>query len=72
MEMIPVSSSNIDSIGHDSDASVLRVMFKDGSVYEYLGVSNQVFQAFLQAGSKGQFLDREIKKGGYSFRKVSG
>ena len=60
VEMIPVSSSNVQSIGFDKESETLYVKFPNGT-YAYQGVDEGTYQAFLGAGSKGQFLDRNIK-----------
>lgn len=61
MERQGVESSNIASIGYDDGTSTLEVEFLDGSVYQYFDVSDAVFDGFLQAPSKGQYLHREIR-----------
>jgi uncharacterized protein len=61
MERIPVESSNVASIGYDSDTSTLEVEFQSGSVYQYFDVPEHVFDGFVQAPSKGQYLNHEIR-----------
>ncbi len=56
-----VSSSNVSSIGYDAASQTLEVEFKDGSVYQYYNVPNGVYDAFMSAPSKGQFLAYQIK-----------
>ncbi len=70
MELIPVSSRNIAAIGYDSRNMALQVLFLSGGLYEYYQVSENIFNDFKNAGSKGTFFDQNIKKGGYSFRKL--
>jgi hypothetical protein len=70
MEMIPVRSSHIAAIGYDSRNTTLKVEFLDGGLYEYYGISEMIFNDFKNAGSKGIFFDRNIKKGGYQVRKL--
>lgn len=67
--MISVSSSNVSAIGHDGDASVLRVEYTDGSIYQYHGVPPAQFRGLLRARSKGGYLHRHIK-GHYPFTKL--
>ena len=69
ISMIPVDSSNIKAIGYSSVARVLQVDFLSGSRYRYLAVEPQVFERFIDAPSKGRFLNREIKKV-YDYRQV--
>jgi hypothetical protein len=61
MERIPVTSSNIRSIGYERDTATLEVEFNRGSVYQYHGVPQDVFDSFIQAGSKGTYFNANIK-----------
>lgn len=65
MQRHPVESSNIRSIGYDSDEGLLEVEFHSGGVYQYREVPENVFQRFLCASSKGRFFHQNIK-GRYS------
>ena len=57
------TSSNIISIGYDSDTLELRVMFGNGGVYSYEGVPLDAYERLLKAQSKGQHLHKHIKQG---------
>lgn len=70
MDRIPVQSSNIASIGYDSQASTLEVEFLGGGVYQYFGVPDHVYDGFMNAGSKGSYFHHSIKNGGYPSAKV--
>jgi uncharacterized protein len=61
MNRTPVSSSNISSIGYDAGALTLEVEFIGGSIYQYFDVPETVYEEFMRAGSKGQFLHENIK-----------
>jgi len=65
-EMVFVDSSNVEAIGYDDNAQELHVQFLNGSRYVYHSVPREVFDAFLNAPSKGSYLNREIK-GVYQF-----
>ena len=67
MEMVPVSSSNIESVGHEN--RTLYIRFHSGGLYSYSGVPESVYTALLNASSKGQFFHRNIKNV-YSYRKI--
>lgn len=69
MEMTPVSSSNIAAIGYDENQNTLIIEFNNGRAYEYYGVSQYVFDEFLNAGSKGQYANQNIYKN-YSQSKI--
>jgi hypothetical protein len=61
VERIPVSSSNVRSIGYDPDSSTLEVEFNDGSVYQYSGVPQAEFDGLMAAASKGAYLHARVK-----------
>lgn len=54
-------SSNIVRFGYDDTSRVLKVEFKNGSVYDYFDVPDQVFNNMKNAPSKGQFLAQQVK-----------
>lgn len=61
-EMIFVTSSNIQAIGYDSASQELHVSFvKSGQTYVYYAVEEWVYQEFMQADSKGNYLSANIK-----------
>jgi len=57
----PVVSESIAAIGYDDDAEVLEVEFVSGAVYRYSGVTQDLFEDFREAPSKGAFFNRNIK-----------
>ncbi|TLN26716.1 KTSC domain-containing protein [bacterium] len=63
MNMVPVSSSNLVSVGYDPATQTLRVQFKLGC-YDYTGVPESVYRGLLGAPSKGEYHAARIK---YSF-----
>ncbi len=61
-EMLYVDSSNIEAIGYDPVNLELHVLFlKSGETYVYFDVEEWLFQEFLQADSKGTYLNAKIK-----------
>lgn len=60
-EMIPVSSSNIESIGYDEQNEQVYVRFLNGSLYVYKGVPSHEFENLLNAPSLGSYLHRNYK-----------
>ena len=70
MEMHPVTSSNVESVGHDPETNILRVVFKGGATYEYDGVPAIVAEGCWALSSAGKFLNEVVKKGGYLFRRI--
>ena len=53
IEMIPVESSNIESVGHDG-AETLRVQFKSSGAYDYRGITETEFIDLVNAESVGK------------------
>ncbi|MBU9618114.1 KTSC domain-containing protein [Burkholderia multivorans] len=66
IEMQPIESSQIHSIGYDAQSQTLAVRFKsrDGaptSLYHYYDVNQANFDAFKNAESHGSHFYRHIK-----------
>lgn len=59
--MIPVSSSNIGSIGYDAQNEIVYVRFLNNSLYIYKGVSQNEFENLRDAPSLGSHLHRNFK-----------
>ena len=66
----PVTSSNIRSIGYDSQSGTLEVEFTSGDVYQYFNVPEHLYRGLTNASSKGQFLNDYIRNS-YRYQKVS-
>lgn len=60
-EMIPVSSSNIESIGYDEQNEQVYIRFLNGSLYIYKGVPLHEFENLRDAPSLGSYLHRNYK-----------
>ncbi len=70
MERTPVSSSNLASVGYDTSSAILEVEFNHGGVYQYSGVSEEVYLGLMNAGSHEKYFDQFVKKAGYPFTKI--
>ena len=69
-EMIFVDSSNIEAIGYDAGTLELHVRFlKSGETYVYYAVEEWRYQELMQAGSKGTYLNANIKPS-YQYAKL--
>lgn len=64
MNHLYVSSSRIRSVGWSNNT--LEVMFLDGAVYQYHGVSESEHHSFINSPSLGSALSRIEKKYPYS------
>lgn len=71
MERTPVQSSSVSSVGYDRDSSTLEIEFLNGSIYQYFGVPESIFDGLMNAPSKGKFLDQFVKKAGYSYARIA-
>ena len=69
MRLVSVESDNISQIGFERNrklsmgakpVNVLRVIFINGSVYDYYNAEEQLFLDFLHSDSKGKFLHSHI------------
>ena len=69
MQMVPVSSSNIDAIGYEG--TTLYVQFNTGRLYAYYNVPRNLYIGLMSASSHGEYLDAYIKKGGYKYSPIS-
>lgn len=69
MERQNVSSSNLDSIGYDSENKVLEVEFKHGGVYQYFGVPESVYDELMNASSHGVYFSANIRND-YEYSKL--
>jgi hypothetical protein len=63
-------SSVVSAMQYDALTSTLRIIFVSGSIYEYKGVPESVYEDMKAADSKGTYLNRQIK-GKYLFKKVT-
>lgn len=61
MDMTPVASSNIDSVGYDADTETLRIRFNDGGTYDYQAVPPHVHDSLMKATSVGSYFHSHIK-----------
>lgn len=67
MNMTPVSSSNIASIGYEN--GTLYVAFNRGGLYAYSGVPESVYYVLMSASSHGSYLAAHVK-GIYPYRRI--
>ncbi|URN84003.1 KTSC domain-containing protein [Acetobacterium wieringae] len=67
MNMQPVSSSNISSIGYEN--GILYIRFHAGGLYSYSGVPESVYNSLMSASSHGGYLAAHIK-GVYPYTKI--
>jgi hypothetical protein len=69
MHRVPVESSSIDSVGYERN--VLEVRFRNGGLYQYFDVPEELVVMLMQAGSKGRFFNQRIR-GVFPARRLAG
>jgi hypothetical protein len=58
---VAVTSSAIARLAYDRLRSTLRVQFRDGTTYQYMGVPLWVYEDLMQAESKGAQFNRCVR-----------
>lgn len=61
MKLTPVTSSQIEAIGHDPATNTLGIKFKSGGTYHYENFTAADFKAFKEAPSVGSYFYKHIK-----------
>ncbi|RDZ61344.1 MULTISPECIES: KTSC domain-containing protein [Haloferax] len=69
MKRVPVSSSNLSSVGYDESTQLLEIEFNGGRVYQYFNVPQGIHQELMSASSHGKYFHRNIKDN-YSYDQV--
>lgn len=69
--MFAVESSNLEAVGYDEEAMILRIRFHHGGVYDYYDVPGSIHAGLLAADSLGQYHHRHIKWD-YRFHRLAG
>lgn len=60
MERKRVNSNKIRSVGYDTNARLLEVELRDGTVLAYSGVSQEVHRQFMNAPSPTSYYEDKI------------
>lgn len=71
MTRLSVASDVMCSVGYDSSTAVLRVEFRNGSVYEYIDVPRHHYDALLAAPSKGRYFNACLR-GTFPYHRLAG
>jgi len=61
-------SSQIKSIGYDSESKVFEVIYKNGAKYHYSNVSPELWEEAKTAPSIGKFVHANIKS--HEYKKI--
>ncbi len=66
MKRDPVQSANIISVGYDRSSTTMEIEFKDGRIYQYFDVQEDVYRDLIAAPSVGSFFHQNIR-GKYAY-----
>ena len=66
MERQEVESSVIQAVGH---SRVLEIQFESGRIYQYYDVPQDIYDAMIDAPSKGKFFNANIR-GRYPYKEI--
>ena len=69
MRVGPVDSTTLATVGYDENLKRLQLEFCSRAVYLYFGVPAAVYEALLDAPSKGQYFNGSIR-GRYPYRQI--
>lgn len=62
VQIAPVDSSNVDSVGYDPAKQELHVIFRSSDKrYVYEGVDSDTYKEFVESDSPGRFISTVIK-----------
>lgn len=62
MELIPVESSNVAAIGYNAECRLMRVLYRDGAIYDHVDIDPETHRRIMDAPSKGAALGSIIKE----------
>jgi hypothetical protein len=71
MRVTTVESTTLATVGYDENLKWLQLEFCCRAVYLYIGVPAAVFEALLDASSKGRYFNETIR-GRYFYRQILG
>lgn len=69
MHRVHVTSSNLYSVGYDSNTQILEIEFVSGSIYQYTNVPPSIHERLMRAWSKGSYHNEHIK-GHFRYRRI--
>ena len=58
---VEVRSSSLARLSYDCQQAILQVEFRDGAVYQFFDVPEEIYNRLLAAESKGNYFNRRIR-----------
>lgn len=68
---VAVSSSHVADLIYDEADQVLTITWQNGRRYEYYDVPKHVYEEFMAAGSKGEYLNKVFKPMEFKYKEVA-
>jgi hypothetical protein len=69
LKRIEVTSSNIDSIGYNSEEQILEVCFHNRNIYRYFNVPQHIYDNLMSAASHGKYFNANIRNS-YTYKQI--
>ncbi len=70
IERVPVTSSNLRSVGYDDASRKLAIEFRNGVIYEYTEVPPEIHAELMKAKSHGKYFHSHIRNAGFASIRV--
>ena len=64
-----VQSSNLSSVGYDSENQILEIEFKKSGIYQFFKVQLNVYNGLMTASSLGEYFNAYIKNN-FAYNKI--
>ncbi|MFC3395928.1 KTSC domain-containing protein [Brenneria rubrifaciens] len=64
-----VASSELFAIGYDAEKSMLEVELLNGSIYQYFGVAQMIYEELMASSAKYQYYSRYIRNS-FDYEKI--
>lgn len=61
MNLIPVVLRDLSAVGYDQNTQQFEIVFNNGGVYLYSGVTSDEYQGLMNASSKSRYFHAFIK-----------
>jgi len=61
-ETVPLHSTLLATASYQDEAALLFLEFRDGAIYCYRDVPQEVYEGLLTAPSKGVYFNRQIRR----------
>ena len=59
---LSIDSSFIDAIAYFESAAILEVRMKNGRIYTFMGIPQNIVEEFLHSSSKGAYFNKVLRQ----------